>query len=82
LVDRHIAQHAGQLVRKEEQQHDHVSDRPEHKQSCEAGPIAGKVGVQGQYMPVHPDVFGQKWDLQLSVTPVIPKLIKGNLFDF
>jgi hypothetical protein len=33
-------------------------------------------------MPVHPDVFGQKWDLQLSVTPVIPKLIKGNLFDF
>ena len=33
-------------------------------------------------MPVHPDVLGQKWDIQFSVTPVIPKLIKGNLFDF
>ena len=46
------------------------------------GPLPVKFGVQGQYMPVHPDAFGQKWDLQFSVTPVIPKLIKGNLFDF
>jgi hypothetical protein len=23
-----------------------------------------KFQVQGQYMPVHPDVFGQKWNLQ------------------
>jgi hypothetical protein len=46
------------------------------------GPLPVKLGVQGQYMPVHPDIFGQKWDLQFSVTPVIPKLIKGNLFDF
>lgn len=36
--------------------------------------------VQGQYMPVHPDVFGQKCNLQFAVTPVIPKLIKGHLF--
>jgi hypothetical protein len=28
------------------------------------------------------DVFGQKWNLQLSVTPAIPKLIKETLFDF
>jgi hypothetical protein len=28
----------------------------------------------------HPDNFGQEWNIQLSVTPVIPKLIKGNLF--
>jgi hypothetical protein len=46
------------------------------------GPLPVKFAVQGQYMPVHPDVFGQKWNLQLAVTPVIPKLIKGDLFDF
>jgi hypothetical protein len=46
------------------------------------GPLPVKLGVQGQYMPVHPDVFGQKWNLQFAVTPVIPKLISGNLFDF
>ena len=46
------------------------------------GPLPVKFAVQGQYMPVHPDVFGQKWNLQFAVTPVIPKLIKGNLFDF
>ena len=27
----------------------------------------------------HPDTFGQKWNIQLNVIPVIPKLIKGNL---
>ncbi len=45
------------------------------------GPLPVKFGVQGQYMPVHPDVFGQKWDLQFSVTPVIPKLIKGSVLE-
>jgi len=45
------------------------------------GPLPIKFAVQGQYMPVHPDAFGQKWNLQFAVTPVIPKLIKGNLFD-
>jgi hypothetical protein len=44
------------------------------------GPLPVKLQVQGQYMPVHPDVFGQKWNLQFAITPVIPKLIKGNLF--
>jgi hypothetical protein len=43
------------------------------------GPLPMKLAVEGQYMPVHPDVFGQKWNLQFAVTPVIPKLIKGNL---
>ena len=28
----------------------------------------------------HPDTCGQKWNIQLMVVPVIPKLIKGNLF--
>jgi hypothetical protein len=44
------------------------------------GPLPVKFQVQGQYMPVHPDVFGQKWNLQFAVTPVIPKLIRGNVF--
>jgi hypothetical protein len=44
------------------------------------GPLPVKLAIQGQYMPVHPDVFGQKWNLQFAVTPVIPKLVKGNLF--
>jgi hypothetical protein len=46
------------------------------------GPLPVKFAIQGQYMPVRPDVFGQKWNLQLAVTPVIPKLIKGSLSDF
>jgi hypothetical protein len=44
------------------------------------GPLPVKLQIQSQYMPVHPDVFGQKWNLQFAVTPVIPKLIKGNIF--
>jgi len=31
-------------------------------------------------MPIHPDFGGQKWNIQLTVTPVIPKLVKGTLF--
>lgn len=27
-------------------------------------------------------VFGQKWNLQFAITPVIPKLVKGNLFGY
>jgi hypothetical protein len=46
------------------------------------GPLPVRFGINGQYMPVHPDVFGQKWNLQFSVTPVIPKLISGKLLDF
>ena len=44
------------------------------------GPLPVKLAVQPQYMPVHPDVFGQNWNLQFAITPVIPKLVKGNLF--
>jgi len=44
------------------------------------GPLPVKLQIQGQYMPVHPNAFGQKWNLQFAVTPVIPKLITGSLF--
>lgn len=45
------------------------------------GKLPVKVGLAGQYMVHHPDVGGQKWNIQLNVTPVIPKLIKGNLIE-
>jgi hypothetical protein len=48
-------------------------------QTIKVGPLPVKLQIQGQYMPVHPDVFGQKWNLQFAVTPVIPKLIRGHL---
>jgi hypothetical protein len=44
------------------------------------GRLPVRFALAGQYMPIHPDVGGQKWNIQLLVAPVIPKLIKGNLF--
>jgi hypothetical protein len=43
------------------------------------GILPVRFAVQGQYMPVHRNVFGQKWNLQFIVSPVIPKLISGNV---
>lgn len=45
------------------------------------GKLPVKINLAVQYMVVHPDEFGQKWNFQLVVTPVIPKLIRGNLAD-
>lgn len=44
------------------------------------GRLPVKLGLAGQYMVHHPNAFGQKWNIQVSVVPVIPKLIKGTLF--
>jgi hypothetical protein len=44
------------------------------------GKLPVRIALAGQYMVHHPDTFGQKWNIQLMVVPVIPKLIKGNLF--
>lgn len=44
------------------------------------GPLPVKFGLAGQYMVHHPDIGGQKWNIQLTVAPVLPKLIKGELF--
>ena len=46
------------------------------------GRLPIRIAVQPQYMPVHPDAFGQKWNIQVTVAPVIPKLVKGNVLDF
>lgn len=45
------------------------------------GKLPVKLSLSGQYMPIHPDTFGQQWNIQLQIVPVIPKLIKGTLFD-
>ena len=45
------------------------------------GPLPIRIALQPQYMPIHPDAFGQKWNIQITVAPVIPKLIKGNVLD-
>jgi hypothetical protein len=29
---------------------------------------------------VHPRISGQEWNVQVQITPVMPKLIKGILF--
>ena len=44
------------------------------------GRLPVKIQLAGQYMPIHPDNVGQEWNIQLSLTPVIPKLIKEPLF--
>jgi hypothetical protein len=44
------------------------------------GRLPVKVQLALQYMPVHPRISGQEWNVQVSITPVIPKLVKGVLF--
>ena len=44
------------------------------------GRLPVKVELAVQYMPVHPRISGQEWNVQVSITPVLPKLIKGVLF--
>jgi hypothetical protein len=44
------------------------------------GKLPVRLGLAGQYMVHHPDTSSQKWNIQFMVVPVIPKLIKGNLF--
>jgi len=44
------------------------------------GRLPVKLELAVQYMPVHPRISGQEWNVQVEITPVIPKLIKGVLF--
>ena len=49
-------------------------------QVVKLGRLPVKVQLAVQYMPVHPRISGQEWNVQVQITPVIPKLIKGVLF--
>ena len=44
------------------------------------GRLPVRIAIAGQYMPVHPSEFGQEWNVQAIVAPVIPKLFKGTVF--
>jgi hypothetical protein len=44
------------------------------------GPLPVKFELALQYMPVRP-TDGQQWNIQVQITPVVPKLIKGILFE-
>jgi hypothetical protein len=45
------------------------------------GKLPVKLALGVQWMAVQPELYGQQWNIQLSVTPVIPKLIRGHLVD-
>ena len=45
------------------------------------GRMPVKLQLAGQYMVTQPGPVGQKWNIQIEITPVLPKLIKGTLFD-
>jgi hypothetical protein len=40
-----------------------------------------KLEIRGHYFPVHPDPNGDQFEIQLVVTPVIPSLVRGPVFD-
>jgi len=44
------------------------------------GRLPVRVALAGQYMPIHPDQYGQQWNIQVVIAPVIPKLIQRTLF--
>ena len=44
------------------------------------GRLPVKISLAGQYMVMQPDPVGQKWNVQIQLTPVLPKLIEGTLF--
>ncbi len=44
------------------------------------GKLPVKFQIAGQWMAVHPQTAGQMWNIQVQITPVIPKLISESLF--
>jgi len=45
------------------------------------GRLPVKISLAAQYMVTQPDPVGQKWNVQIQLTPVLPKLIQGTLFN-
>ena len=43
------------------------------------GRLPVKVQLAVQYMPIHPRISGQEWNVQISITPVIPEAYQGRL---
>lgn len=45
------------------------------------GRLPVKIQLAGQYMVTQPEPVGQRWNIQIQLTPVLPKLIQGTLFE-
>jgi hypothetical protein len=44
------------------------------------GPLPVKFTLEGDYMVVNPDDFGQRYGIRFQIIPVLPALFKGTLF--
>jgi len=44
------------------------------------GPLPVKFTLEGDYMGVNPDDFGQRYGVRFQIIPVLPDLFKGTLF--
>ena len=44
------------------------------------GKLPVKFQLEGQAMVIHPEDIGARWNIRFAITPVIPALIKGDLF--
>jgi hypothetical protein len=44
------------------------------------GKLPVKFQLEAQAMVIHPDDFGPRWNIRFAIIPVLPALIKGNLF--
>ena len=45
------------------------------------GRLPVKIQLAAQYMVTQPSPVGQRWNIQVQLTPVLPKIIKGTLFE-
>ena len=53
---------------------------PQVGKMCKCGHTPTLFQLQFEYYPIHPSVYGPKWNIQLQITPTIPSLIKGQIF--
>ena len=53
---------------------------PQIGKLCKCGHTPTLFQLQFQYYPIHPSVYGPKWNIQLTITPTIPPLIKRAIF--
>jgi hypothetical protein len=53
---------------------------PQIGKLCKCGHTPTLFQLQFEYYPVHPSVYGPKWNIQLQITPTISPLIKRAIF--
>ena len=53
---------------------------PQVGKMCKCGHTPTLFQLQLEYYPLHPTIYGPKWNIQLQITPTISALIKGKIF--